>query len=203
MGDPRKLRKKLVGPRHPYNKTRLEEEIVLMGTYGLRNKKEIWRISTQLGKYRARARASLAMTSDQRDKEMKALSGKLYKLGILNEETSSIDDILSLNIEYFHFRIDQFGQALPNNRVIVHEEDSGRTTRPAVLRGCGHHPPLLPRRRTIAEGTRHHGAALVASTNIERAPDHPCPVGHDAQPQPLAVFRAFRQTFPVVLDGQG
>jgi len=27
MGDPRRLRKKLEGPRHPFNKARIEEEM--------------------------------------------------------------------------------------------------------------------------------------------------------------------------------
>lgn len=101
MGDPKKLRKKLERPRHPYNKTRLEEEIVLMGKYGLRNKKEIWRAQTVLRKYRARARASLALSDELRNTELRVLTDKLFNLGIISNETSSIDSILSLNVDFF------------------------------------------------------------------------------------------------------
>ncbi len=73
MGDPRKLRKKLEGPRHPFNKTRIEEEMLFMGRFGLRNKKEIWKAQTILRKYRSRARASLALADQQREKERSLL----------------------------------------------------------------------------------------------------------------------------------
>ena len=39
MGDPRKQRKKFSGPQHPWNKARIDEEKVLLTTYGLKNKK--------------------------------------------------------------------------------------------------------------------------------------------------------------------
>ena len=101
MGDPRKLRKKLEGPRHPYNKTRIEEEIHYMGKFGLRNKKEIWKAQTILRKYRSRARASLALAEQQREKERQLLLKKLYKMGIMANEEGLTDDVLSLNVEMF------------------------------------------------------------------------------------------------------
>jgi small subunit ribosomal protein S4 len=99
MGDPRKLRKKLEGPRHPFNKTRIEEEMLYMGRFGLRNKKEIWKAQTILRKYRSRARASLALAEQQREKERQLLLKKLYKMGIMANEEGLTDDVLSLTVD--------------------------------------------------------------------------------------------------------
>ncbi|MFX0185992.1 MAG: 30S ribosomal protein S4, partial [Candidatus Hodarchaeota archaeon] len=96
MGDPRRLRKKLEGPRHPYNKVRLENEMTYLGHFGLRNKKEIWKAQTILRKYRARARASLALPDHLREKERRILVKKLYRLGIMPTEDGLTDEVLSL-----------------------------------------------------------------------------------------------------------
>lgn len=101
MGDPRRLRKKLEGPRHPYNKVRLENEMIYLGQFGLRNKKEIWKAQTILRKYRARARASLALPDQQREKERLILVKKLYRLGIMPTEDGLTDEVLSLTVEQF------------------------------------------------------------------------------------------------------
>ena len=101
MGDPRKLRKKLEGPRHPFNKTRIEEEMQYMGRFGLRNKKEIWKAQTILRKYRSRARASLALPEVQRENERKTIVKKLFRMGIMANEEGLTDDVLSLTVEQF------------------------------------------------------------------------------------------------------
>ncbi len=101
MGDPRRLRKKLEGPRHPFNKSRIEEEMNYLGNFGLRNKKEIWKAQTVLRKFRARARASLALPEQQREYERHILLKKLYQMGIMLTEDGLTDEILSLSIEQF------------------------------------------------------------------------------------------------------
>ena len=101
MGDPRRLRKKLEGPRHPFNKSRIEEEMSYLGNFGLRNKKEIWKAQTVLRKFRARARASLALPEHQREMERIILVKKLYQMGIMLTEDGLTDEILSLSIEQF------------------------------------------------------------------------------------------------------
>ncbi|OIR57922.1 MAG: 40S ribosomal protein S9-like protein, partial [Amphiamblys sp. WSBS2006] len=52
-------------PSRPYDKTRLDQELVLAGTYGLKNKREIWRVSLVLGKIRKAARNLLML--DEKD----------------------------------------------------------------------------------------------------------------------------------------
>jgi small subunit ribosomal protein S4 len=103
LGSARRIRKKYLGPRHPFNLERFEQEQVFMGEYGLRNKKELWRSRTQLRRYRQRARALLGLDSNSpaRLREEKLLIQKLIKIGILKEANTNLDAILSLRPEDF------------------------------------------------------------------------------------------------------
>ena len=48
MGDPRRLKPKYSGPRHPWQSARIEEEKKLKSEFGLKNKEEIWKASSKL-----------------------------------------------------------------------------------------------------------------------------------------------------------
>jgi len=100
MGDPKKQRKKYKTPSHPWQRDRLIEELKLVGDYGLRNKRELWKLKTMLSHYRSRARKLLAIPPEVRKKEEEVLINKLYKLGIL-DENASLDDVLNLTVEDF------------------------------------------------------------------------------------------------------
>ena len=95
MGDPRKPRKKWEGPKHPWIKERLLKEIELIGRYGLKNKKELWKAETLARKLRHRARALLALPEEERAKAMRALLDRLYAMGLV-EKDATLDDILGL-----------------------------------------------------------------------------------------------------------
>ncbi len=99
MGDPKKPRKKWEPPGHPWIKERLIEEMRLVGMYGLRNKRELWIAKTMLKRIRERARALLAKPPELRQAEERALIRRLYKLGILNSENATLDDVLGLTVE--------------------------------------------------------------------------------------------------------
>ncbi|HEU97531.1 MAG: 30S ribosomal protein S4 [Fervidicoccaceae archaeon] len=98
MGDPRKLRRKWSGPGHPWDKVRLEEEIRIMGKYGLRNKREIWVAQTMARKIRHRARQLQALPEALRKAEEESLLRRLVSLGIVGEK-STLDDLLSISAE--------------------------------------------------------------------------------------------------------
>ncbi|NPA05223.1 MAG: 30S ribosomal protein S4 [Crenarchaeota archaeon] len=100
MGDPKKPRKKWQSPKHPWIKERLLREIELMGRYGLRNKKEIWKAETMARKVRHRARALLALPPAIREAEEKSLLHRLIQLGVL-PENATLDDVLGLTAEHF------------------------------------------------------------------------------------------------------
>ena len=98
MGDPKKQRKKFDTPRFRWRKDILQEELKLIGQYGLRNKHELWRHKTSLSKTRGIARSLISKTSEERAKMENEQLAKLKKLGIL-PETAVLDNVLDLTIE--------------------------------------------------------------------------------------------------------
>jgi len=98
LGDPKKPRKKYEIPRFPWRTDALQAELKIIGQYGLRNKRELWRHKTMLSKFRGIARSLLGKSPEEREKLEKQLLNKLHKLGIL-PETAGLDDVLDLSIE--------------------------------------------------------------------------------------------------------
>ena len=98
MGDPRKQRKKFDTPRYRWRKDILQEELKLLGQYGLRNKHELWHLKTTLSKTRGIARSLISKTAEERAKMENEQLIKLKKLGIL-QDTAVLDNVLDLNIE--------------------------------------------------------------------------------------------------------
>jgi len=95
MGDPRKIRKKYDKPGHPWEKERIDEEKILKGEYGFRNKKEIWKMKSELKKHLDQAKKLIATRTEQAEKEKQQMFGKLQRLGLLGD-TPTTDDVLSL-----------------------------------------------------------------------------------------------------------
>ena len=98
MGDPKKQRKKFDTPRFRWRKDILQEELKLLGQYGLRNKHELWRHKTILSKTRGIARSLVSKTPEERAKMENELLTRLKKVGIL-QETAVLDNVLDLTIE--------------------------------------------------------------------------------------------------------
>jgi small subunit ribosomal protein S4 len=98
VGDPKKQRKKYETPRFRWRKDILQEELKLIGNYGLRNKHELWRHKTSLSTARGIARSLIGKAPEERTKMENELLKRLKKLGIL-AETSALDNVLDLSIE--------------------------------------------------------------------------------------------------------
>ena len=98
MGDPKKRRKKYMTPNHPWQKARILEEAELIKSYGLKNKKEIWKAASIVRKFRTQAKKLSSQNSEQAAKETSQLLSKLRRLGLLDDE-GTLDDVLSLKTE--------------------------------------------------------------------------------------------------------
>jgi small subunit ribosomal protein S4 len=97
LGDPKKKKKRYITPKRPYDVNSLEEELRLVGAYGLRNKRELWRHRTEISILRRRGREMLSMDPIERVDREKELIRKLIDLGLVGEN-ATLEDVLSLNI---------------------------------------------------------------------------------------------------------
>jgi small subunit ribosomal protein S4 len=97
VGDPRKPRKSYRRPRRIWNSDQLSLELYIIGSYGLRNKRELWKAQTKVANFRNQARTLLALTLEDRQEKESLLLSFLNRLGLTS--TASLDDILNLKIE--------------------------------------------------------------------------------------------------------
>ncbi|NPD87172.1 MAG: 30S ribosomal protein S4 [Asgard group archaeon] len=98
MGGIRRQRKKIITPGHPYDQARLERELPLVGEYGLRNKRELWKARTVLSKARQQARGLLALDPDIRSQRERELLSRLSRFGMLSE-SADLDSVLALDVK--------------------------------------------------------------------------------------------------------
>jgi small subunit ribosomal protein S4 len=98
MGDPRRLKKKFKKPKHPFQKDRILEELEFLGKYGLRNKREYWKMRTMLGNWRDIARQSRTLSQERAKEVQQTLIQKLNRLGIIGAE-AEFEDLLLLTTE--------------------------------------------------------------------------------------------------------
>ena len=96
MGTPRKQRRKFSRPSHPWKMERVTDEKELCRKYGLKNKRELWKTQSILGRIREQAKRLMASAGDESEKERGELLAKLKGWGI-NVNTN--DEILGLGVD--------------------------------------------------------------------------------------------------------
>lgn len=81
-------------PKRPFDKVRLTEEAETKKTFGLKNKKEIWKAEAKIKLMRKKAKNLISAKLE----EQQALFGRLKKIGL---NVNSIADVLSLDKKDF------------------------------------------------------------------------------------------------------
>ena len=84
-------------PKRPLNYDLLNEELYVLGTFGLKNKRELWKAHTELSRIRNQARSLLALTQEVRNKKEPTLMKSLARIGLVTEN-STLDDVLNLKV---------------------------------------------------------------------------------------------------------
>jgi small subunit ribosomal protein S4 len=101
MGDPKFSRKMYSRPSHPWDGPRILEEKGIIKKYGMKNKRELWKVKDFLRRYRRIARnlqARLLNKEGQAAKEKEQLLKSLIKKGLLGDK-SDLNDVLALGLE--------------------------------------------------------------------------------------------------------
>jgi len=92
----RKLHKRYSKPRKKYDKRRIDEESEVIKKYGLKNKRELWKAGSHIGRLRNQAKELLVASQE----EKKVFLSKLEKLGLIGKD-AGLDDVLTLT--YLNF----------------------------------------------------------------------------------------------------
>merc|ERR1712212_1028488 len=90
-------------PRRPFEKSRLDGELKLVGEFALRNKRELWQGRLAHAKIRKAARDLLTLEEkdNRRLFQGNALLRRLVKTGVLDEQRMKLDYVLGLKPEDF------------------------------------------------------------------------------------------------------
>jgi small subunit ribosomal protein S9e len=85
-------------PRRPFEKERLDSEMKIVGEFGLKNKREVWRVQVVLAKMRKAARDLLTLDekNPKRIFEGQALLRRCARLGLLDEDKRELDYVLGI-----------------------------------------------------------------------------------------------------------
>ena len=97
MGDIKNFRKDWNKPKRPFNFDLKMEELKILGTFGLKTKRELWKARTELSRVRNQARSLLALRQEVREKEEPILIYSLSRIGLV-EQNATLDDVLNLEI---------------------------------------------------------------------------------------------------------
>lgn len=184
MGDPKFPRPKWSRPSRPWQAERIKAENELIGKFGLKNKREVWKAESRLRRWRQRARelqALIRYENPQAEKEVRELLQHLATLGVLARQGASLDDVLALQTE------DLLGRRLQTLAYLRGLAHTVRQARQFIVHG---HVAVGDRRVTIP-------GYLVRVEEEEAIRYHPrSELAHEAHPSrpTLDAVEALRRT---------
>ena len=97
MGDIKNFRRVWKKPKRPLNFDLKMDELKILGTFGLKTKRELWKARTELSRVRNQARSLLALRQDVREQKEPILMNSLSKVGYVQSD-ATLDDVLNLEI---------------------------------------------------------------------------------------------------------
>ena len=97
MGDPRRQHKQYKTPSHPWQARRIELEREIIRGYGLKNKKEIWKMDSTVEGFKDQVKGAIASHDTQRQKERRDVLKKVAALGMIKEGEGE-DQVLGLQL---------------------------------------------------------------------------------------------------------
>jgi len=97
MGDPKTPRRVWKKPKRPLNYDLLMDELKILGAFGLKTKRELWKTQTKLSRVRLQARSLLALRQEIRERKEPILIQSLSKIGLV-DQNSTLDDVLNLQV---------------------------------------------------------------------------------------------------------
>jgi small subunit ribosomal protein S4 len=182
MGDPRRQKKKYVVPKKPYDTDRFEQELDFIGRFGLRNKRELWRHSTELSNYRRQARNLLALPPSEREQTEKELVGKLTRIGVLEQPILdhvldlTLENVLERRLQTLVFRKGMAASMHHARQLVAHGHvalDGARVTTPARLMTVGESDRIAYTGKSGLNDQSHPAriAASQAATRVVAPPE--------------------------------
>ena len=109
----------------------MDSELLLIGKYGLKNKREVWRVQYVLARIRKAARELLTLEPNdpRRIFEGEALIKRMIRIGVLSKEESQLDYVLGLTTKQFLERRlqtivfqNQYAQSIHHARTLIFQK---------------------------------------------------------------------------------
>ncbi|MEM1988298.1 MAG: 30S ribosomal protein S4 [Candidatus Woesearchaeota archaeon] len=95
---PLRYKNKIAYPSHPWQGARIQYEVELIKKYGLRRKREIWRMNYILKQLKSQAKSLISSSDESAELQKKKLFDRVRRLNLLKGNIS-LDEILSLKVE--------------------------------------------------------------------------------------------------------
>merc|ERR1712032_1657045 len=114
-------------PKNNFDKVSFDREIFLIGNYGIKNKKEIYRYCSLISKIRNAARILIKsnLCGNNNNRKTHEFKRKLVKVGILDSDYCCFQKLFSINIFFLLRRLqtiiknNEISISIHNSRVII------------------------------------------------------------------------------------